>query len=152
MDADSGRYVLAAFVIVRYVAVEEASVRYASAASEIFRYVDDAVEVDNLLLNVFQSVAERVPVADVPDRANVSAWPEIVSPFVLFARVTSPVFVPLSFAPFNVELPITRSACEVVEIVNPVVVVARARPLYERTFAIDLLFRFTFDVAPVYGI
>jgi len=45
-------------------------------------------------LNVFQSVAERVPVADVPASASVRACPDIVRPFILFVRVTSPEFVP----------------------------------------------------------
>ena len=49
----------------------------------------------------------------------------------VFARVTSPELVPLSFAPFNVELPMTRSACEVVDILNPVVVVAKVRSFTE---------------------
>jgi len=71
------RYVVAAFVCVRYV-----------AAAEV---------VESLLLNVFQSVAERVPVAFVPDKAIVRACPEIVSPFILFASVTSPLFVPERF-------------------------------------------------------
>ena len=102
-------------------------------------------------MKVVQSVAERVPVAEPLARPRVRACPEIVRPFatVLPARVTSPVFVPLSFALFNVELPIIRSACEVVESVNPVVVVAIARPLNEATFESVLLFRFTLLVAPV---
>ena len=51
--------------------------------------------MESLLLNVFQSVAERVPVAAVPARPSVSAWPEIVRPFILFVRVTSPLFTPV---------------------------------------------------------
>ena len=46
-------------------------------------------------LNVFQSVADRVPVADVPARAIVRAWSESVRPLMLFARVTSFVFTPV---------------------------------------------------------
>ena len=67
------------------------------------------------------------------------------------ASVTSPEFVPESFALFRVEDPIISRACEVVESVNPVVVVAIARPLYEETFDIVFVFRFTLVVAPVYG-
>src|ERR1035437_1737658 len=57
-------------------------------------YVVPALDVESLLLKVFQSVAERVPVADVPASASVRAWPEIVRPFILFVSVTSPLFVP----------------------------------------------------------
>ena len=45
-------------------------------------------------MNVFQSVAERVPVAEVPASPSVRTWFASVSPFTLFARVTSPEFEP----------------------------------------------------------
>ena len=48
-----------------------------------------------MLLNVFQSVADKVPVAAVPASAIVRAWPEIVRPFILFTSVTSPLFDPV---------------------------------------------------------
>ena len=48
-------------------------------------------------MNVFQSVADSVPVAEAPERASVSAWPESVRPFTLFVSVTSPEFVPDRF-------------------------------------------------------
>ena len=46
---------------------------YVDDAYAYVMYVEAAVDVESLLLNVFQSVAERVPVAFVPARPIVRA-------------------------------------------------------------------------------
>jgi|ERR1035437_1519485 hypothetical protein len=87
-------------------------------------YVVPADDVESLLLKVFQSVDERVPVALVPASASVRAWPEIVRPFILLVRVTSPEFEPVEVPEkFDADIfPVNTAPANFAYVVDAVVV------------------------------